>query len=47
MSARPNSTELIEAALDQPSPTPELTDALNRVLERLKHPDRLLKRGGR
>ena len=30
---------LIEAALDQPAPTPKLTAALNVVLVGLRHPD--------
>lgn len=29
---------LVEAALDQPSPTPELRRAVNRVLYALEHP---------
>ena len=31
---------LVEAALDQPKPTAELKDALQRVLTRTGHPDR-------
>lgn len=33
--------ELVEAALDQPSPTVELQVALNIVLERMRHPLRV------
>lgn len=32
--------KLVEAALDQPNPTPELTKALNDVLTAQKHPVR-------
>lgn len=35
---------LIEAALDQPNPTPALQTALNDVLTRTRHPDRDLSR---
>ena len=31
---------LLEAALDQPAPTPALTVALNAILTRSLHPDR-------
>jgi hypothetical protein len=32
--------ELVEAALDQPTPTPRLRDAVNAVLKAQGHPDR-------
>jgi len=31
-------SDLIEAALDQPAPSPTLRDALNRVLMAIDHP---------
>lgn len=34
--------ELVNAALDQPNPTPELQVALQGVLKLTRHPDRLL-----
>ena len=37
---------LVEAALDQPNPTPELGYALNLVLVALGHPAQLLPRLG-
>ena len=34
---------LIEAALDQPSPTPELVSTLNTAIEEGDHPDRIVR----
>ena len=34
--------QLLEAALDQPAPTPEFTLALNAVLRDNEHPDRIV-----
>ena len=36
--------KLVEAALDQPGPSPELAAALNEVLTVSQHPDRDLSR---
>ena len=37
--------QLLEAALDQPAPTPEFTLALNAVLRDNEHPDRIVVMG--